>query len=401
MISAAQWGAYNEAVESIRSQASSAAEAEVLAWYDAHPDADVAEAREAAREILSGLVQTYDQAGAALAASWYDSRGKAAGAKLDRAVTSVTYTKGDVDKLVRYQADKLVSGDWDGFAAMCGEYAANDAMKSVNRTVLSNARRDSSKGVRFARVTSGLNTCAFCLMLAGRGAVYNSRKSAGEFDHWHRHCTCKVVPSFTGNTYEVLVEGHDPKKIEGRLKEVESLTGVKRGTKEFTREVSLRDPEWLLGGEAATDYAGNSVENYGEFVASGDYSAGGIVNRGNEWRDLWAHHALEQNGIKAVAHGARDLDLTINGEWWEVKSPEAPAESPKAGRELAFVERELRKASRQFEKRGISPARVVFNARYRQVADDDAITSELRKRMPMHHIAEVLYVAGDGRVVRL
>ncbi|WP_419060046.1 hypothetical protein [Ellagibacter isourolithinifaciens] len=56
--------------------------------------------------------------------------------------------------------------------------------------------RDRDKGVTFARVPTGTETCTFCLMLASRGAVYHSRKTAGEFKHFHRNCDCKVVPSF-------------------------------------------------------------------------------------------------------------------------------------------------------------------------------------------------------------
>ncbi len=38
----------------------------------------------------------------------------------------------------------------------------------------------------------------FCLMLTSRGGVYHTRKSAGEWKHFHRGCDCKVVPSCAG-----------------------------------------------------------------------------------------------------------------------------------------------------------------------------------------------------------
>ena len=65
-------------------------------------------------------------------------------------------------------------------------------------------------------------------MLAGRGAVYHSRKTAGQFDHWHRHCTCKIVPSFSGDKYEVLVEGHDPKDAQRWSDRVEDAKKSKK-----------------------------------------------------------------------------------------------------------------------------------------------------------------------------
>lgn len=54
--------------------------------------------------------------------------------------------------------------------------------------------------VRYARVPSGFNTCAFCMMLASRGFVYHSKESAGGdgFDY-HPHCHCSVICSMDGD----------------------------------------------------------------------------------------------------------------------------------------------------------------------------------------------------------
>ena len=45
----------------------------------------------------------------------------------------------------------------------------------------------------------GFETCPFCLMPASRGAVYHTRKSAGEWKHFHRGRDCKVAPSCVGS----------------------------------------------------------------------------------------------------------------------------------------------------------------------------------------------------------
>ena len=75
------------------------------------------------------------------------------------------YELGSVDDVARYQAKKLAK---EGDAA-------------------------------FARVPAGTEMRAFCLMLASRGAVYHTRKTAGERGHFHRGCDCKVAPSFEGD----------------------------------------------------------------------------------------------------------------------------------------------------------------------------------------------------------
>ena len=110
------------------------------------------------------------------------------------------------------------------FARACGEYARNDAFRSLNETIISNVGRDKDRGVRFARVPTGFETCTFCIMLASRGAVYHTRKSAGEFRHFHRHCDCKVVPGFEDDPDAELVEGVNPEELRDlyvRFKEID------------------------------------------------------------------------------------------------------------------------------------------------------------------------------------
>ena len=117
------------------------------------------------------------------------------------------YEPGSVDDVARYQANKLAKEGDAAFVRACGEFARNDAFRSLNETIIANVERDKDKGARFARVPTGLETCAFCLMLASRGAVYHTRKTASEWRHFHRGCDCKVVPSFEDDPDAELVQG--------------------------------------------------------------------------------------------------------------------------------------------------------------------------------------------------
>ena len=239
MISATQWEAYNKAVAKITDEAKDATSKQLASWLAEH-DATVAEARAAAQRILAANAELYSQQAAALAAEWYDAQGKATGMKLDRAVTSVTVDRDSLSKTVRYQAQKLIDGDVGGFCDAVGEWAENEAKRALNATIMANAKRDRRKGVRFARVTSGRNTCAFCLMLAGRGAVYHTRQSAGELNRFHRHCSCKIVPCYSGNKYEVLVEGHDPKEAKrlwSKVAELDAMDGVAANLKQAAKDL--------------------------------------------------------------------------------------------------------------------------------------------------------------------
>lgn len=238
MISAAEFAAYNRAVAKIGDRAASDVEAAVLAWCRDHEGATVAEKREAAKLIMEGFVQGYDDIAAEFAAQWYDDLAERNGARLQQAVTMTTYKPKSVDEVARYQAKKLGKGGDVAFARACGEYARNDAFRSLNETIISNVGRDKDKGVRFARVPTGFETCTFCIMLASRGAVYHTRKSAGEFKHFHRHCDCKVVPGFEDDPDAELVEGVNPEELRERwwqLEKVDATAGLSAAEREELR----------------------------------------------------------------------------------------------------------------------------------------------------------------------
>lgn len=65
-------------------------------------------------------------------------------------------------------------------------------------------------GLRFARVPTGHETCAFCRLLASRGAVYLSRQTASATysgSSYHGHCDCVPVPVRGPEDYP---HGYDP-----------------------------------------------------------------------------------------------------------------------------------------------------------------------------------------------
>lgn len=246
MISSAEFAAYNRAVARIGDKAASDVESSVLAWCRANASASVAEKREAAKLIMDGYIQGYDDIAAEFAAEWYDHRAQKSGVALDQAITMTTYEPESVDDVARYQAKKLAKGGDAEFAKACGEYARNDAFRSLNETIIANVGRDRDKGARFARVPAGFETCTFCIMLASRGAVYHTRKSAGEFKHFHRHCDCKVVPGFEDNPDAELVEGVNPEELRERwwqLEKVDATAGLSAAEREELRRKVMEGGE--------------------------------------------------------------------------------------------------------------------------------------------------------------
>ena len=242
MIRAEEFEAYNRGAAEIGDGAASAVEQRVLGWCRSHKDATVAEKREAAKLIMEGFVQAYDDKAAVFASQWYDHRAEQGGARLKQAVTMTVYEPGSVDDVARYQAKKLAKEGDAAFARACGEFARNDAFRSLNETIIANVRRDRDKGARFARVPAGTETCTFCLMLASRGAVYHSRKTAGEFKHFHRNCDCKVVPSFEGDPDAELVQGVKPRELYGKwwlFEKIDATEGLSSAERDEMKRLVL------------------------------------------------------------------------------------------------------------------------------------------------------------------
>lgn len=225
MIPREQFDAYNRAVANLSDGAQREIESGIWAWLqtDEGRAASVAECREYAKGVMSGVIQRYDDAAGSLAAEWYDKQAADNHAKLPAAITATVYNPDTVDETARYQAKKLAKGDLRGFAKYCGELGRNDVLRSLNETVIANVGRDRKVGVRFARVPTGAETCTFCIMLASRGAVYHTRKTAGEFRHFHRKCNCKVVAGFEDDPDAELVEGVCPEDLRDQWWQMEKV----------------------------------------------------------------------------------------------------------------------------------------------------------------------------------
>lgn len=62
-------------------------------------------------------------------------------------------------------------------------------------------------GAGWARVPTGAETCAFCLMLASRGATYRTAETAGRGKKYHGDCDC--TPTLVRGPQD-YPEGYDP-----------------------------------------------------------------------------------------------------------------------------------------------------------------------------------------------
>lgn len=411
MISAAEFAAYNRQVARIGDRAAADVESSVLAWCRSHEDATVAEKREAAKLIMDGFVQGYDDVAAEFAAQWYDRRAEQGGARLEQEVTMTTYRPDSVDAVARYQAKKLAKGGDAEFAKACGEFARNDAFRSLNETISANVGRDKDKGVRFARVPTGFETCTFCLMLASRGAVYHTRKTAGEFKHFHRRCDCKIVPGFGDDPDAELVEGVRPKelhKLYKQFREIDETEGLSAAEKDVLKRKALNLA--AVRSDPSTDYRADNL----------DLSAltPGEVKKMQKKNPLeWESYAqLSRVGYKqrllheqGNAAANIDISLLMDGEWhyWDMKTIEGGLSALRKRMSECYS-----KWERLSEPGATLPAgidfddldnpRVVVDNRYSKIADADAekqIVESMRylSAKGRFGFSEAILILKDGR----
>ena len=234
MISKSDMDAYARALGNIADAAERAAASAVSA-VAASGELSVAEAREGAKAVLEPVATAYGEAASELAAEFY---ALTAAADLPPAEVAPEPVAEAVDATVRYQVRKLMDGDMEGFARACGEFARDSARRSAASTMLRAAERDQAHGVRFARVPSGTETCAFCRMLASRGFVYWSRETAGALDHFHRGCDCRVVASDDPEG----VEGYDPDRewtLWKRYEEIDADNSLSKVERDSAKRAAL------------------------------------------------------------------------------------------------------------------------------------------------------------------
>lgn len=100
----------------------------------------------------------------------------------------------DVDKII----DGLTnSGNYDLTDPDQARQFAADAGHTSSRHRMRKCIKGDPSRPLWARIPSGISTCAFCAMLASRGFVYSSEeKAGGQGNTYHAHCSCRIEPSW-------------------------------------------------------------------------------------------------------------------------------------------------------------------------------------------------------------
>lgn len=156
-------------------------------------------AAEALHDILPGLIRTYGQAAAAMAADWYDDLRESMGVGGRFVAIPADIDDVGAHALVGWALDTASD---DGSLVALLEGGMQRRVVNFGRfTVTENAYRDPHAD-GWMRLGQGAN-CAFCDMLISRGAVYS--ESVVTFAS-HDHCNCIAVPAFAGHPRPVRLD---------------------------------------------------------------------------------------------------------------------------------------------------------------------------------------------------
>lgn len=206
-----------------QSEIVAAARAELRAFWRSLDLANPELARDVLVEYMPALVNKYGQAAGFASAEFYDEL--RADIATERRFTAIIAEADDeaVIAATRRLAGSLFGGDVAQVLSGL-EAVADKHVKQVARsTIQQSAAADPAKP-GWARVPSGATTCAWCLKLASRGFVYESKESAAsrkDGGRYHHFCDCAAVPEFSDSP---RLEGYDPDALYEQYKAAEAAT---------------------------------------------------------------------------------------------------------------------------------------------------------------------------------
>jgi hypothetical protein len=186
----------------------------------------------------ASLAQEFSQAAIALAADYYGDAREFA--RVTGSYQPPVIAPWSAESLQAYLDTALKTfeqqfqTDQTSFDAQVDQLVAQMALDAGSREIFEAIDND-PKPARFARVTRP-GACAFCLMLAARGAVYRSEETAGFRPHtFPGLCQCDVEPVWNIHGYEPPAHIRAAQSLYS-----EATAGLPRGTSNTDRINAFR-----------------------------------------------------------------------------------------------------------------------------------------------------------------
>ena len=177
-------------------------------------------------EAFPDLVSTYGPTAGLLAADYYDeARAEAAVRGFYSAQVAAPPPLERLDSNVRYGIGPLFGEAPDAALAVRLLSAAmqRDVLQVPRDTMALSAERDPVRTL-WARVPTKPNPCAFCVVQAGRGAVFGERAASKDY---HFKCGCEPHPVWGDKDLQRLQRsmGYDPDGLESKYRDARAVAG--------------------------------------------------------------------------------------------------------------------------------------------------------------------------------
>lgn len=401
-VSQARLNRYREDLDGIGDAAYSFVDEFIRATISNNPGMSVAELRNEAIDAIDSSLYAFGDQASELALDLFEEIVvDGYGLEADTIIEDVI----DPDMIeggVRYSARQLVEGDTEAFTRDVADLTRYYVKRSAMENMVRNCERND---LRYARVPSGRETCAFCFMLSSRGFVYRSEQTAGHAHAYHENCDCVIVPGFEGLPADKQVEGYDPDGMLDRWYECQATAGSdsdfrdewnSMGKKERAkykgdsdaerfrrfvnakamREVETRDWRWLYTGELPKQTKERGAKPLQKETATAD---------------VLSKAGFPVKFIKEVNKTrVKTADAYLNGDAWEFKVPEG-----------WNGEHTVRKQFYKARDKGTS--KLVLSL-LENGADLDEAYPLVRKTLDSEdypYIDEVLIVGRDGSLIRV
>lgn len=192
-------------------------------------------ARDLLLENVPIIAAEYGDLSASVAMEWFEDAydlPSAIGSEYDRKAIEGTVRR-TAGGLFEGNPELVIAGIQKGVDVWVKHLGRDSLMQSCQRN-----------GLRYARVPSGPRTCAWCLMLASRGAVYLSEDTAAGKQYHGGNCDCEPMPVRPG---EELPGGYDVDEMHSMYQRARAASGSD-DPKDITYEMRRMFPDALKDG---------------------------------------------------------------------------------------------------------------------------------------------------------
>jgi hypothetical protein len=195
-----------------QNRAGDVAERRMRALWKRLPLDDLGTLEDALYQLYPRLVEESAEVASSAALEWYEKQREAEGITkaYSPAMPTGLVDENEAAKIVGAAIRDLREGTGRARVLARLTDGARKLISDAGRATTQHAAERDPNKPRYARVPTGAETCAWCMLWASRGFVYKSEETA-QFKRSHFKCDCQIVPSWDAHP---RVRGYDHTQYE-------------------------------------------------------------------------------------------------------------------------------------------------------------------------------------------